>query len=172
MPNVVSALRAAPVHTTLFSRGITNTITGISTRTSPNISRAYASISPAAAAARDAARMPLLRPLALYRRLLRAHRLYLPAEMRLLGDEYVKAEFRAHQKLDNPSQVIGFLTEWQMYLQQVEGDKWKGERMDFTKIERLSEDQMVQLYELMQSIKSPSTEPISGDTPDKQWTKK
>ncbi|KAL5596872.1 hypothetical protein BROUX41_006444 [Berkeleyomyces rouxiae] len=134
--------------------------------------RSYASISPAAAAARNAARVPLLLPLPLYRRLLRAHRLYLPPEMRLLGDEYVKAEFRAHQKLDNPAQVIGFLTEWQMYLQQVEGEKWKGEKMDFTKIERLSEDQMVQLYELMQSIKNPSTEPLSDEAPGKQWTKK
>lgn len=70
--------------------------------------RTYASISAAAAAARNAARVPLLLPIPLYRRLLRAHRLYLPAEMRLLGDEYVKAEFRAHRKLDNPAQVVSF----------------------------------------------------------------
>ncbi|KKA26708.1 hypothetical protein TD95_004740 [Thielaviopsis punctulata] len=134
--------------------------------------RTYASLSAAATAARNAARVPLLLPIPLYRRLLRAHRLYLPTEMRLLGDEYVKAEFRAHRELDNPAQVIGFLTEWQMYLQQVEGDKWKGEKMDFAKIQRLSEDQMVQLYELMQSIKNPSTTKLEdGETPANKWMK-
>ncbi|KAG5957054.1 hypothetical protein E4U58_006306, partial [Claviceps cyperi] len=49
--------------------------------------------------------MALLPPLLLYRRLLRAHRKYLPAEMRLLGDEYVKAEFRLHRKVDNPAHL-------------------------------------------------------------------
>lgn len=48
----------------------------------------------------------LLPPIPLYRRLLRAHRRFLPAEMRLLGDEYVKAEFRAHQDVDNPAHMV------------------------------------------------------------------
>lgn len=48
----------------------------------------------------------LLPPLPLYRRLLRAHRRHLPREMRLLGDEYVKAEFRAHRNVDNPAHMV------------------------------------------------------------------
>lgn len=48
----------------------------------------------------------LLPPIPLYRRLLRAHRKHLPVEMRLLGDEYIKAEFRAHQKVDNPAHLV------------------------------------------------------------------
>lgn len=48
----------------------------------------------------------LLPPLELYRRLLRTHRRHLPREMRVLGDEYVKREFRAHQKVENPAQVV------------------------------------------------------------------
>jgi hypothetical protein len=50
--------------------------------------------------------MNLLPPIYLYRRLLRAHRKHLPAEMRVLGDEYVKAEFRAHRDVENPVHLV------------------------------------------------------------------
>lgn len=50
--------------------------------------------------------MALLPPIPLYRRLLRAHRKHLPHEMRLLGDEYIKAEFRAHRTVDNPAHLV------------------------------------------------------------------
>lgn len=33
---------------------------------------------------------------------------------------------------------IGFLTEWQMYAQKLEGDEWIGERMDPGKIDKMS----------------------------------
>lgn len=80
----------------------------------------------------------LLPPIPLYRRILRTHRKHLPKEMRLLGDEYVKAEFRAHQKIDNPVHIVGFLTEWQSYAQQIEGDAWRGEKMDRGKVDKMS----------------------------------
>lgn len=51
--------------------------------------------------------LALLPPIPLYRRLLRAHRKCLPVEMRLLGDEYVKSEFRAHRDIDNPVHIVG-----------------------------------------------------------------
>lgn len=73
--------------------------------------------------------------------------------MRLLGDEYVKAEFRLHRDIDNPQQIVGFLTEWQMYAQQLEGDAWRGERLDRGKIEKMSDEQVGQLYELMRSLR-------------------
>ncbi|KAG5979262.1 hypothetical protein E4U55_005373 [Claviceps digitariae] len=97
--------------------------------------------------------MALLPPMSLYRRLLRAHRKYLPAEMRLLGDEYVKAEFRLHRKVDNPVHLIGFLTEWQLYAQKIEGDAWIGEKVDQAKLQKMSDEQIQQLYDLMQAIK-------------------
>lgn len=50
--------------------------------------------------------MALLPPVYLYRRLLRAHRKHLPSEMRLLGDEYIKAEFRAHREVENPVHLV------------------------------------------------------------------
>jgi hypothetical protein len=38
----------------------------------------------------------------------------------------------------NASWQIGFLTEWQMYAQKLEGDSWIGEKMDPAKIEKMS----------------------------------
>jgi hypothetical protein len=50
--------------------------------------------------------LALLPPIPLYRRLFRAHRKFLPREMRLLGDEYIKAEFRAHRNVENPVHIV------------------------------------------------------------------
>ncbi|GAA5990375.1 hypothetical protein JCM11641_002342 [Rhodosporidiobolus odoratus] len=58
----------------------------------------------------------LLPPLVLYRRLLRVHRKVLPRELRVMGDEYVKAEFRRTRTSDNPLHIVGFLGEWGNYL--------------------------------------------------------
>jgi hypothetical protein len=102
--------------------------------------------------------MALLPPILLYRRLLRAHRKHLPAEMRVLGDQYVKSEFKAHQKIDNPVHIVGFLTEWLSYTQMIEGDAWKGEKMDKSKVEKMSDEQVAQMYELMQSIRESERE--------------
>ena len=49
---------------------------------------------------------------------------------------------------------IGFLTEWQMYAQALEGDTWQGEKLDPGKIEKLSDQQLGQLHELMKAIKN------------------
>ncbi|KXT03732.1 hypothetical protein AC578_762 [Pseudocercospora eumusae] len=110
----------------------------------------------------------LLPPIPLYRRILRAHRKFLPREMRVLGDEYVKAEFRAHRDTENPVHIVGFLTEWQGYAQQVEvsaskakpkeGDKWRGEKMDVGKVDKMSDEQLAQMYELMQAIRKREVE--------------
>ncbi|KAM0819632.1 putative ACN9 family domain-containing protein [Seiridium cardinale] len=102
--------------------------------------------------------LALLPPIPLYRRLFRAHRKHLPAEMRLLGDEYIKAEFRAHRETENPVHIIGFLTEWQLYAQKIEGDSWKGEKIDQSKIEKMSDQQMGQMYELMRAIRNRAQE--------------
>ncbi|KAK0746131.1 hypothetical protein B0T18DRAFT_429148 [Schizothecium vesticola] len=102
--------------------------------------------------ARRAAGLNLLPPIPLYRRLLRAHRKHLPAEMRVLGDEYVRHEFRAHRGVENPVHLVGFLTEWQLYAQNIEGEAWKGERLDEGKVAKMSDEQLGQLYELMKAI--------------------
>lgn len=50
--------------------------------------------------------LALLPPLQLYRRILRVHRKKLDPEMRILGDGYVKSEFRAHRNVDNPLHIV------------------------------------------------------------------
>ena len=52
--------------------------------------------------------LALLPPLQLYRRILRVHRKKLEPEMRLLGDGYVKSEFRAHKDVENPLHIVCF----------------------------------------------------------------
>ena len=50
--------------------------------------------------------LALLPPIPLYRRLFRAHRKCLDKKMRLLGDEYIKSEFRAHRNAENPMHIV------------------------------------------------------------------
>ncbi|KAI9757414.1 MAG: acetate non-utilizing protein 9 [Lichina confinis] len=80
----------------------------------------------------------LLPPMPLYRRLLRAHRHKLPKEQRLMGDEYVKAEFRRHRDVDNPLHIIGFLTEWQLYAQAIEDNAWRDAVLERDMIDKMS----------------------------------
>ncbi|CCK69164.1 Sdh7p KNAG_0C00500 [Huiozyma naganishii CBS 8797] len=91
----------------------------------------------------------LLPPLLLYRRLLRAHRRYLPEVQRSVGDTYVKSEFHLHQNIDNPLHIVGFLTSWQDYLHMITNGKWQEGTMSQQQLEKMSSDQVVQLYELM-----------------------
>lgn len=80
-----------------------------------------------------AASHTLLAPIPLYRALLRAHRRLLP-EMRSLGDDYVKAEFRRHKEVTNPLYIVGFCSQWKMYLDTLLADddplNHRGQRLD------------------------------------------
>lgn len=91
---------------------------------------------------------PLLPPLALYRRILRAHRL-LPQAQQELGNLYVKEEFKAHKSTDNPLYIVGFLTSWQEYLNLISNGQWKEGTLTNGQLEKMSPDQVNQLYELM-----------------------
>ncbi|TDL17955.1 ACN9-domain-containing protein [Rickenella mellea] len=100
----------------------------------------------------------LLPPIPLYRQLLRVHR-HLPAEMRSLGDDYVKSEFRRHRETTNPVHIIGFLSQWKQYLDELPKDpndaqQWNGRKMDPTVFEKMSAEQIGQLYELMHATKN------------------
>ncbi|CAG8727502.1 4671_t:CDS:2, partial [Acaulospora colombiana] len=96
-----------------------------------------------------AAKDTLLPPVPLYRNLLRIHR-RLPIEMRSLGDDYVKSEFKRHKTADNPVHIMGFLVEWNRYLDQLDVQlgapgTFRGRKMDDTMFEKL--------YELMHASK-------------------
>lgn len=56
--------------------------------------------------------------LALYRGILRAHR-KMPMEMRILGDKYVRSEFKLHKPVTNPAQLESFFVAWEEYLDQM-----------------------------------------------------
>lgn len=96
---------------------------------------------------------PLLPPLALYKSILRAHVHKLPVEIRSLGDQYVKAEFKAHKNIDNPLHIVGFLTQWQDYLKSIDGGKWMDGKLSQQELDKMSPEQVGQLYELMQEAK-------------------
>ncbi|KAI5968540.1 hypothetical protein CANMA_002285 [Candida margitis] len=104
---------------------------------------------------------PLLPPLKLYRAILRAHVHKLPQELRYLGDQYVKKEFKDHKKIDNPLHVVGFLTEWQDYLKQVDGGKWLDGKLSKTELDKMTPEQVGQLYELMQATKKIGEDEVS-----------
>ncbi|OAD73816.1 hypothetical protein PHYBLDRAFT_112566 [Phycomyces blakesleeanus NRRL 1555(-)] len=96
----------------------------------------------------------LLAPMELYRQILRVHRC-LPPAMRSLGDDYVKAEFRRHKDVDNPVHLIGFVSQWQDF--NVPKDGW-GKKMDSELYEKMSDEQIGQLYELRNELKPGSGE--------------
>ncbi|CAD5224274.1 unnamed protein product [Bursaphelenchus okinawaensis] len=93
-------------------------------------------------------------PLILYKRILRLH-YGLPKELRLMGDSYVKDEFRRH-KTASPEQSLLFLKEWTLYCTSLSKQlthkgivKGKfGEDLDPELIDRFSDEQIQQLYEL------------------------
>ncbi|KAH7928099.1 ACN9-domain-containing protein [Leucogyrophana mollusca] len=112
----------------------------------------------------------LLPPIPLYRSLLRAHR-RLPVEMRSLGDSYVKDEFRRHREVSNPVHVMGFLSQWKMYLDELphDADSKSFKKLDPTVFEKMSPEQLGQLYELMHASKD-VWKPASGESADHDGT--
>ncbi|PWN33058.1 ACN9 family protein, partial [Meira miltonrushii] len=95
----------------------------------------------------------LLPPLPLYRRIMKGHK-FLPLEMKSLGDQYVRDEFKRHAGIDNPLQVVGFLTQWKVYLDNIEtqtgsADGFRGKQLDMEQFGKLSDEQLYQLHELM-----------------------
>jgi len=67
----------------------------------------------------------------------------LPFEMRSLGDDYVKSEFRRHRDVMNPVYVMGFLTQWKMYLDQLpagpDARAYSGKKLDPTIFEKVND---------------------------------
>lgn len=110
--------------------------------------------------------LALLPPLPLYRRLLRIHRKRLNTEERIFGDTYLKAEFRRHKDIDNPLHIVGFLTQWQQYGQQIEGDDWRGQKLDVDVLDKMSDQQIGQMYELMQAIQKLGRDTVDEESVD------
>uniref|UniRef100_UPI0037E8AD8D succinate dehydrogenase assembly factor 3, mitochondrial n=1 Tax=Semicossyphus pulcher TaxID=241346 RepID=UPI0037E8AD8D len=101
----------------------------------------------------------------LYKRILVLHR-FLPIDLRALGDQYVKEEFRRH-KSASTEEVKSFMTEWESYkgTLQTQVLESAGERLSSIKFgTNLSEgnlsdfqgEQIGQLYELMLESTKPN----------------
>ncbi|CAG8661307.1 11660_t:CDS:1 [Dentiscutata erythropus] len=104
----------------------------------------------------------LLPPLTLYRQILRVHR-ELPPSLRSLGDDYVKSEFKRHKDITNPIHIVGFLSEWQSYLEEIKkqtsilasNEEIKfGKKIELGNLEKFSDQQLGQLYELRNETKT------------------
>ncbi|KAF1803312.1 hypothetical protein V8B55DRAFT_1504362 [Mucor lusitanicus] len=119
----------------------------------------------------------LMAPIKLYREILRSHR-SLPPAMRAMGDDYVKAEFQRHKSIDNPAHIVGFVSQWQSYLEMMQtqtaplpqdstapshdplvrsfnnpADGGWGKKLDSELLDKMSDEQLGQLYELRQEVK-------------------
>ncbi|XP_033220490.1 succinate dehydrogenase assembly factor 3, mitochondrial [Belonocnema kinseyi] len=92
----------------------------------------------------------------LYKTILRLHR-ELPEEVQPLGNNYVRDEFRRH-KICTPTEANIFLNEWadyaislgkQLGLQGIKMAKPLGKNLSTDNLERLRDEQVHQLYELL-----------------------
>lgn len=97
--------------------------------------------------------------------------LALPAELQVLGNNYVRDEFKRHKKC-NESEANIFMVEWTNYavkLSQQMGlgvhGKPKadiGEHLRVEDLDKFKEDQIVQLYELMKAAREDDDESSSN----------
>ncbi|XP_030045805.1 succinate dehydrogenase assembly factor 3, mitochondrial [Microcaecilia unicolor] len=101
----------------------------------------------------------------LYRKILRLHGM-LPMDLKALGDQYVKDEFRRHKTV-SPAEAQRFLEEWEAYasvlLQQtsksIQNPSQKtsyGIALTKENLNDLREEQIGQLHELMQEATKPN----------------
>merc|ERR1719427_551463 len=92
--------------------------------------------------------------LSLYKTILRLHE-YLPADLKSVGDKYVKSEFRLHKTADEQF-VKSFLSQWDEYRQNLQQQVSQapnksvavGSNLTRDNLDKFSEDQLLQLYEL------------------------
>ncbi|KAL7829986.1 hypothetical protein SRHO_G00311130 [Serrasalmus rhombeus] len=99
----------------------------------------------------------------LYKRILMLHR-FMPIDLRALGDQYVKDEFRRH-KSASPEEVKLFMKEWEDYKDTLQAQMLEaagnkkllfGSDLSEQKLQDFQDDQIGQLYELMLESTKPS----------------
>lgn len=96
----------------------------------------------------------------LYKTILKLHR-GLPAELKQLGDEYARSEFKRHKDCSVQEATI-FMSTWADYainLSQQLGMRGKppvkkiGQPIDDQLLENMTEEQLAQMYELLKASK-------------------
>ncbi|XP_017380664.1 succinate dehydrogenase assembly factor 3, mitochondrial [Cebus imitator] len=102
---------------------------------------------------------------ALYKRVLQLHRV-LPPDLKAVGDQYVKDEFRRHKAVGS-DEAQRFLQEWEVYatvLSQQANENWQnstgkacfGIFLPEEKLSDFRDEQIGQLQELMQETTKPN----------------
>lgn len=96
---------------------------------------------------------PLITPLRLFKQILKQHNKQFrnEPEMKKLGDEYVKLEFKRHADIENPLYIVGFITKWQDYLYQLSNGEWQEGSLSEEMLKKMSSEQIGQIYELMKA---------------------
>ncbi|XP_048730994.2 succinate dehydrogenase assembly factor 3, mitochondrial-like isoform X1 [Ostrea edulis] len=96
----------------------------------------------------------------LYKAILRLHR-SLPLEMRAMGDQYVKDEFRRHKQV-NAAEAHVFMQEWTQYyltlgkqLSARRKEQVVGTHLNEEFVQHFRDEQAEQLLELHDAIKNP-----------------
>ncbi|XP_007440973.1 succinate dehydrogenase assembly factor 3, mitochondrial [Python bivittatus] len=100
----------------------------------------------------------------LYKKILQLHRV-LPPELKALGDQYVKDEFRRHKSI-SLQEAQNFLQEWENYAmmlwqqanqhaQNATNQPHFGAHLSEEKLNALRDEQLGQLQELMQEATKP-----------------
>ncbi|KAF7646083.1 hypothetical protein LDENG_00193820 [Lucifuga dentata] len=101
----------------------------------------------------------------LYKRILVLHR-FLPIDLRALGDQYVKEEFRRHRAA-SAAEVTSFMTEWESYRDTLQTQVLQsaphqpdsvrfGADLSEGKLSDFQDEQIGQLYELLLESTKPS----------------
>ncbi|KAG7325853.1 hypothetical protein KOW79_010778 [Hemibagrus wyckioides] len=112
---------------------------------------------------------------ALYKRILMLHR-FMPIDLRTLGDQYVKEEFRRH-KSAGPEQVQYFMKEWEDYKDTLQTQVLEaagsrklafGADLSERQLRDFQDEQIGQLYELMLESTKPKRQfDVQEDGPPK-----
>ncbi|KAJ1817837.1 hypothetical protein GGH91_003558 [Coemansia sp. RSA 2671] len=95
-------------------------------------------------------------PLHLYRGILRIHR-YMPREMRFVGDQYVRSEFRSHRSVSDRRFLEPFFAQWTSYLhllQEQTGRKAAGGNVDSDSIKRIGKHLDPQVADMLEDDKA------------------
>eukprot|EP00298_Acanthocystis_sp_HF-20_P000888 c11250_g1_i1.p1 GENE.c11250_g1_i1~~c11250_g1_i1.p1 ORF type:complete len:110 (-),score=44.51 c11250_g1_i1:14-343(-) len=108
--------------------------------------------------------MERLEFLSLYRRVLRINRRCLPFQLRVLGDDYARSEFRLHKNAA-PNFRWKFFNEWKMYCQMLEKREQQndiGMNLSPEQIQALSAEQQTKLQQLREeAIKTGTKEDMN-----------
>mmetsp|Transcript_549 Transcript_549/g.1580 ORF Transcript_549/g.1580 Transcript_549/m.1580 type:complete len:121 (-) Transcript_549:35-397(-) len=90
----------------------------------------------------------------LLRTILRTHKRMLPAEMRSLGDKYVRKEFQDMKAVTDAQQLLKFQNAWHSYLRDLHTpnlDQKIGRDLDVEVLQSMSDDQKTKLVDMRSS---------------------